>query len=82
MGFDRNYDFALFKKLEFSRVLQYASGQPRKLGVNAWNERNENDFFLAFGLGKGEGVDGDSRHGIGHVDIEVGSCICLSVCLC
>ena len=36
-------------------------------------------FFLAFGLGMCEGVDEDSRHGIGHVDIQVGSCICLSV---
>ena len=26
-----------------------------------------------------EGVDEDSRHGIGHVDIQVGSCICLTV---
>ena len=26
-----------------------------------------------------EGVGKDSRHGIGHVDIQVGSCICLSV---
>ena len=29
-----------------------------------------------------EGVVEDSRHGIGYVDIQVGSCICLSVCLC
>ena len=29
-----------------------------------------------------EGVSEDSRHGIGYVDIQVGSCICLSVCLC
>ena len=26
-----------------------------------------------------EGVGEDSRHGIGHVDIQVESCICLSV---
>ena len=32
-------------------------------------------FFLTFGLGMCE----DSRHGIGHVDIQVGSCIFLSV---
>ena len=25
-----------------------------------------------------EGVGEDSRHGIGHVDIQVGSCICLN----
>ena len=32
---------------------------------------SENDVFLAFGLRMCEGVDKDSRHGIGHVDIEV-----------
>ena len=26
-----------------------------------------------------EGVGEDSGHGIGHVDIQVGTCICLSV---
>ena len=36
-------------------------------------------ILLAFGLGMCEEVDEDSRHGIGHVDIQVGSCICLSV---
>ena len=41
----------------------------------------ENDVFLIHDLGKCEGVDEDSRHGIGHVDIQVGSCICLSVCV-
>ena len=30
-------------------------------------------FLLAFGLGICEGVGEDSRHGIGHVDIRVGS---------
>ena len=39
-------------------------------------------FLLAFGLGTCEGVGEDSRHGIGHVDIQVGSCICLSVIVC
>ena len=39
-------------------------------------------FLLAFGLGMCEGVGEDSRHGIGHVDIQVGSCICLSVFVC
>ena len=33
------------------------------------------------GLGKCEGVGEDSRHGNGHVDIQVGSRIYLSVCL-
>ena len=36
-------------------------------------------FLIAFGLGMCEGVGEDSRHEIGHVDIQVGSCICLSV---
>ena len=35
--------------------------------------------MLAFGLGMCGGVCEDSRHGIGHVDIQVGSCISLSV---
>ena len=39
-------------------------------------------FLLAFGLGMCEGVGEDSRHGIGHVDIQVGSRICLSVFGC
>ena len=42
----------------------------------------ENDVFLAFGLGMCEGVGEDSRHRIGHVDIQVGSCICLIVFGC
>ena len=29
-----------------------------------------------------EGVGEDSRHGIGHVDIQVRSCICLNVFCC
>ena len=36
-------------------------------------------ILLAFGLGKCEGVDEDSRHGFGHVDIRVTSCNCLNV---
>ena len=31
------------------------------------------------GISMCEGVGEDSRHGIGHVDIQVGSCICLNV---
>ena len=34
----------------------------------------ENCILLVFGLGMCEGVDEDSRHVIGHVDIQVGSC--------
>ena len=39
-------------------------------------------ILLAFGLGMCEGVGEDSRHEIGHIDIQVGSCICLSVIVC
>ena len=39
-------------------------------------------FLLAFGLGMCEGVSEDTRHGIGHVDIQVGSRIYLSVIVC
>ena len=39
-------------------------------------------ILLAFGLGMCEGVGEDSGHGIGHVDIQVGSCICLDVFVC
>ena len=38
-------------------------------------------MFLILGLGKCEVVGEDSRHGNGHVDIQVGSHIYLSVCL-
>ena len=38
----------------------------------------ENDVLLSFGLDMCEGVGEDSRHGIGHVDIQVGSCIFLN----
>ena len=41
----------------------------------------ENGIFLIHGLGKCEGVGEDSRHRNGHVDIQVGSHIYLSVCL-
>ena len=39
-------------------------------------------FLLVFGLDMCEGVGEDSRHGIGHVDIQLGSCICLSMIVC
>ena len=42
----------------------------------------ENSILLAFDLGMFEGVGEDSRHGIGHVDIQVGSCNFLSVIVC
>ena len=37
------------------------------------------EMIFIHGLGMCEGVDEDSRHGIGHVDIQVESCICLNV---
>ena len=43
-------------------------------------------ILLAFGLGIFEGVGEDSGHGIGHIDIRVGSCNYLNVfvlpCMC
>ena len=36
-------------------------------------------ILLAFGLGMCEGAGEDSKHGFGHVDIQVGSCSYLSV---
>ena len=42
----------------------------------------ENCILLVFSLGMCEGVGEDSRHRIGHVDIQVGSYICLSVFVC
>ena len=54
----------------------------QKLGVSARHERKERlIIFLIHGLGKCEGVGEDSRHGNGHLDIQVGSRIYLSVCL-
>ena len=39
-------------------------------------------ILLALSLGICEGVGEDSGHGIGHVDIRVGSCNCLNVFVC
>ena len=39
-------------------------------------------FLLPFGLSMCEGVGEDSRHGFGHVDNQVRSCICLSEIVC
>ena len=39
-------------------------------------------ILLAFGLGICERVGEDSRHEIGYVDIQVGSCIYLGVIVC
>ena len=70
-------------------IQQFASkGSPiylSKLGMRFSRTKTfcfKNDVVLAFGLGMCEGVGEDSRHGIGHVDIQVGSCICLSAIGC
>ena len=39
-------------------------------------------ILLAFSLGICEGVGEDSGHGVGHVDVRVGSCNCLDVIVC
>ena len=39
-------------------------------------------FLLTFSLGMCEGVGEDSRHEIRHVNIQVGSCIYLSMLVC
>ena len=36
------------------------------------------EMIFIHGLDMCEGVGEDSRHGIGHVGIQVGSCICLN----
>ena len=67
-------------------ILQFTSkGCPiylPKLGMTLSRTKSfcfENCILLAFGLSMCERVGEDSRHGFGHVDIQVGSCICLSV---
>ena len=54
----------------------------RKSAVGFQEQKNfvlKTVFLLAFGLGMCEGIGEDSRQGFGHVDIQVGSCIYLSV---
>ena len=72
----------------FRKVIQQIrlGGLPNKFYRNSVVSFQEQKAFvlktvilLAFGLGMYEGVGEDSRHGIGHVDIQVGSYICLSV---
>ena len=72
----------------FRRVIQHIhlGGLSNKFYRNSVVSFREQKVFvlktvilLAFGLGMCEGVGEDSRHGIGHVDIQVGSCIYLSV---
>ena len=57
------------------RVVQYVY----RISVVSFREQNafvlKTMILLAFGLGMCEGVGEDSRHEIGHADIQVGSCI-------
>ena len=76
---DEDHDY--FGKL----TNQFASeGSPIFLFGSIFSRTNrfcfENDCFLIHGLGKCEGVGEDSRHG-DELNIQVGSCICLNVCL-
>ena len=75
----------------FRRVIQHIrlrglSNKFYRNSVVSFRERKafflKTVFLLAFGLGMCEGVGEDSRHGIRHVDIQVGSCIYLSVIVC
>ena len=75
----------------FRRVIQliHLGGLSNKFYRNSVVSFREQKAFvlktvilLAFGLGMCEGVDEDSRHGIGHVDIRVGSCVYLVVIFC
>ena len=64
------------------RVVQYIY----RISVISFREQKvfvlKTVILPAFGLGMCEGVCEDSRHGFGHVDIQVGSCIYLSVIVC
>ena len=72
----------------FRRVIQQIrlGGLSNKIYQNSIVRFREQKAFvlkivilLAFFLGMCEGLGEDSRHGIGHVDIQVGSCIFLGV---
>ena len=72
----------------FRRVIQHIrlGGLSNKFYQNSVVSFQEQKAFvlktvilLSFGLGICEGVSEDSRYEIGHVDIQVGSCIYLSV---
>ena len=72
-----------------SVIQQFASeGSPifyRNLVVSFQEQKSfvlKTVILLAFDLGICEGVSEDSGHGIGHVDIRVGSCNCFDVIVC
>ena len=64
------------------RVVQYIY----RISVVSFREQKafilKTVILLAFGLGMCEGVGEDSGHGIGHVDIRVGSSDYLNVIVC
>ena len=73
----------------WSVIQQFASeGSPIIYRISVVSFREQKAFvlktviLLACGLGMCEGVGEDSGHGIGHVDIRVGSCNCLDVIVC
>ena len=47
------------------------NGRPRGFGSDPPKRVGPGSGVATHGLGKCEGVDEDSRHGIGHVDIRV-----------
>ena len=97
-GCERNFNGRFSGELGWEIVQQFTSegpmnffgelsnkfaseGCPIYLPEHGSTFENKN-CFLIHGLGKCEGVGEDSRHGIGHVNIQVGSCICLNVFGC
>ena len=64
------------------RVVQYIY----RISVVSFREQKtfvlKTVILLAFGLGMCETVGEDLGHGIGHVDIRVGSCDYLNVIVC
>ena len=64
------------------RVVQYIY----RISVISFREQKsfvlKTVILLAFGIDMCDGVGEDSGHGIGHVDILVGSCNCLDVIVC
>ena len=76
----------LFRRVIQQICLRGLSNKFYRNSVASFREQKDFVFktviLLAFGLGMCEGVGEDLRHGIGHVNIQVGSCIFLSVIVC
>ena len=92
---ERNFDGRFSEELCWEIVQQFTLEGPmnyfrglsnRFTSVVSFREQKafvlKTVILLAFGLGMCEGVGEHSRHGIGHVDIQVGSCIYLTVIVC